>query len=350
MEVYPGGKSAEPGMPQLPKGSVKKIVIGVIIALLLIIGWTTFYTVKEHEQAAILTFGKYTTTEETAGLHFKLPYPIQQVVIVPANLTQKMQIGYREQNGQTVQVEEEALMITGDENLVSADAVVEWRVANLRDFLYNIDDPEEFLRNSASAAIRSVIGSTNLDYAITDGKTVIQSEVKKRLEDLQLVYNTGIKIEDLKFQDIEPPEGKVQTAFKEVTNAREEKNTKINQAQKYVNDRLPKARGEAQALIEQAEAEKHSRIVNAQGDVAKFNAVYNEYVKNPDITSSRLILETLERTLPNAKVIITDGGGDTVKYLPLNELMKSSGTKAAATIAPAPVPQQSSNEEGGAGQ
>src|SRR5690606_8078034 len=138
---------------------------------------------------------------------------------------------------------------------------------------------------------------------------------------LHAQYETGIQIIDLKFQDIEPPEGEVQLAFKEVTNAREEKNTKINQAQRYVNDRLPKARGEAQALIETAEAEKKSRILNAEGDVAKFNAIYNEYVNNQSVTTDRLILETLETILPNAKLIVTDGSSDTVKYLPLNELM-----------------------------
>lgn len=345
MEVYSGGKSDQrppSGTPQLPKGTIQKLVAGIVIAVVLLLGWSSFYTVQEQEQAAIMTFGKYSHTEESSGLHFKLPYPIQQVVIVPAKLTQQLHIGYRESNGQNVSVEEEALMITGDENLVSADAVVEWRISDLHSYLYNIENAEVFLRNSAVSAIRSVIGSTNLDYAITEGKTVIQGDVKKRLEELMEHYNTGIYIVDLKFQDIEPPEGAVQQAFREVTNAREEKNTKINQAQKYVNDRLPKARGEAQALIEQAEAEKLSRVVNAQGDVAKFNAVYNEYVKNPNITSDRLVLETLEKILPNAKVIITDGGGDTVKYLPLNELLGASRSGTASPSSSTQTPAQSS--------
>jgi membrane protease subunit HflK len=313
---------------QIPAGFGKKLAIGVAAILLLALGSSMFYTVQEQEQAAILTFGKYTATQEEPGLHFKLPYPIQSVVKVPANLTQRLQIGYREEHGQIVPVPEEALMITGDENIVWADAVVEWRVADIRNYLYNIDNPEKFLRNAASAAIRSVIGSSKLDYAITEGKTVIQTEVKAKLEELQQLYQTGIQIVDLKFQDIEPPEGEVQQAFKEVTNAREEKNTKINQAQKYVNDRLPKARGEAQALIEQAEAEKKSRILNAQGDVAKFNAIYNAYVANPNVTAERLLLETLERVLPGAKVIITDGKGNTVQYLPLDELLRGNRSKA----------------------
>ncbi|RXZ80083.1 FtsH protease activity modulator HflK [Paenibacillaceae bacterium] len=341
MEVYQGGKGGDSNqIPQIPKGTAKKVIIGAVVALLLWVGWSCFYTVQEQEEAAKLTFGKYTSTTEKAGLHFKLPYPIEKVIIYPTKLTQKMQIGYRELNGKSVSVESDALMITGDENLVSADAVVEWRVSNLEAFLYNIDDPETFLRNTASASIRSVIGANKLDFAITEGKTIIQAEAKKRLEELHLFYNTGIKIEDLKFQDIEPPEGTVQQAFREVTNAREEKSTKINQAQKYVNDILPKARGEAQALIEKAESEKHSRIVNAQGDVAKFNAIYNEYVKNPDITSDRLILETLEKILPGAKVIITDGGSDTVKYLPLNELMNSSRSGNSVTPPTVTTPPQ----------
>lgn len=325
---------ARPGQPgpawQLPAGFGKKLAAGAIAVLLLAIVSSMFYTVQEQEQAAILTFGKYTATQEKPGLHFKLPYPIQSVVKVPANLTQRLQIGYREENGKITPVPEEALMITGDENIVWADAVVEWRVADIRNYLYNIDDPEQFLRNAASAAIRSVIGSTRLDYAITEGKTVIQSEVKAKLEELQQLYQTGIQILDLKFQDIEPPEGEVQQAFKEVTNAREEKNTKINQAQKYVNDRLPKARGEAQALIEQAEAEKKARILNAQGDVAKFNAIYDAYLANPDVTAERLLLETLERVMPGAKVIITDGKGNTVQYLPLDELLRGSRSRTGA--------------------
>lgn len=308
-------------LPRVPRGIIKKVVIALIIIAILLLGSTMFYTVEEHEQAAILTFGQYSATAG-AGLHFKLPYPIQEVIVIPALQTQKIHIGYRENNGQIEVVEEESMMITGDENIVSADAVVEWKVSDLEKYLFNIEDPEQFLRNSASASIRSVIGSTNLDYAITDGKTVIQTEVKKKLEELMQDYETGIFINDLKFQDIEPPEGEVQQAFKEVTNAREEKNTKINNAQNYTNDRLPKARGEAQALIENAEAEKKSRILNAEGDVAKFNAIYEEYSKNPNVTKRRLILETLEQIMPGAQIIITDQSGSTVNYLPLNEVMK----------------------------
>jgi membrane protease subunit HflK len=315
--------------PQLPEGLKKKVGIGIIGVLLAGAAYTSFYTVEEHETAAILTFGQY-TAETSAGLHFKFPYPIQQVIKVPALQTQRIQFGYRESNGKITPVPEEALMITGDENIVSADAVVEWNVSNVRQYLFNIKEPEQFIRNATSAAIRSVMGESALDYAITDGKTDIQGKVKERLIEMQERYATGIHVRDLKFQDIEPPEGNVQTAFKDVTNAREEKNTKINVANKYENDIIPKARGDAQMMIEQAEGAKKSRVLNAQGDVAKFNAIYNEYVNNKGITEKRLILETLEKVMPNAKILITDGSGDTVNYFPVNELLRPS-TGAAGT-------------------
>ncbi|CAH0121805.1 MULTISPECIES: FtsH protease activity modulator HflK [unclassified Paenibacillus] len=325
MEVINGGgKPSASKLPPIPKGVAKKIAIAIAIVAVLALGSTMFYTVQEQERAAVLTFGKF-TSEERSGLHVKFPYPIQEVIKVPAEVTQRIHIGYTENagGGATPNLEE-ALMITGDENIVSADAVVQWKIGSVEKYLYNIEDPEQFLRNATSAAIRSVIGSNKLDYAITDGKTVIQAQVKEKLVELNELYQTGIFIQDFIFQDIEPPEGEVQQAFKEVTNAREEKNTKINNARKYENDIIPKARGEAQAILENAEAVKKTRILNAQGDVAKFNAIYNEFAKNPNVTETRLILETLEKILPKAKIFITDGSGDTVKYLPLNELMKNS--------------------------
>ncbi|TVX97735.1 FtsH protease activity modulator HflK [Cohnella terricola] len=323
----------------LPPGLLKKIGIGVAVLFAALIAYSSFYTVQEQERAAILTFGKY-SGDSTAGLHFKWPYPIQQVIIVPAELTQRIHIGYRQNGDIVTPVEEESMMITGDENIVSADAVVQWKISNIHEYLYNIDNPEQFLRNAASSSIRSVIGSEKLDYAITDGKTEIQEKVRKQLIDLQAKYQTGIQIIDIKFQDIEPPSGQVEEAFQKVTNAREEKNTKINNAAKYENDKIPKARGEAQALIENAEAAKKSRILNAEGDVAQFNAIYAEYAKNKGVTESRLIMETLEKILPKAKIFITDSSGDTVKYLPINELMRSTGSASSPA----------GTSQGGAGQ
>lgn len=326
---FQGSTPSTPTKPPMSPKQIRKIVIGVVLGIIiLVIGSSSFYTVEEREKAAVLTFGKY-THEVGSGLHFKWPSPIQEVIIVQAELTQYITIGYKEANGVTQVVEEEAMMITGDENIVSADAVVTFKIGDIKNYLTNIENPEQFLRNSAVASIRSVIGSQKLDYVITDGKTVVQEMVREQLIELQKKYNTGITILDLKFQDIEPPDGQVAEAFRAVTNAREEKNTKVNNALKYENERIPVARGEAQALIENAEAEKASRILNAQGDVAKFNAIYAEYVNNKQITESRLMLETLEKIYPGAKIIITNQNGDTVNYLPLNDLINRTNTSSS---------------------
>ncbi len=319
------GNNQRPEMPEITPAMIKKIIIGIVVVLILALGSSMFYTVQEEEHAAILTFGAFTEEVVDAGLKFKAPFPFQRVIKVPAKLTQRIEIGYRTAaNGSVIPVEEEALMITGDENIVHADAIVEWRIGNVKDFLYNISDGELFLRNAATASIRAVIGSTNLDFAITDGKTEIEARVTEQLLELQERYNTGIHVIALRFQDIEPPSGEVQAAFKDVTNAREEQNTKVNVARRYENERIPVARGEAQALIEGAEATKEGRIFSATGDVAQFNAIYTEYLNNPVITESRLVMETLEQIYPNAQIFITSSNGDTVQYLPLNELMRGS--------------------------
>jgi len=334
-----------PKRNELSPRAIRNTLLGVVLVIIAVyVATTSFYTVQERERAAILTFGKY-THENGSGLHFKFPYPIQDVIIVPAELTQYITIGYRESPNGNISIDEEAMMITGDENIVSADAVVTWKISNIKNYLTNISDPEVFLRNSASASIRSVIGSQKLDFAITDGKTVIQELAFEQLLELQEKYQTGIQIIDLKFQDIEPPDGEVADAFRAVTNAREEKNTKVNVAAKYENDRIPKARGEAQALIESAEAEKASRIFNAEGDVAKFNAIYSEYTKNKNVTESRLILETLEKILPNAQVFITNSGSDTVNYLPLNEMLKGSNKPSTTPSSSTSSPNSANNAQ-----
>lgn len=323
-------QSNRPNIPAIPAGLIKKVVIAVIVIAILAAGSTMFYTVQEQEHAAILTFGRLTHEQVDAGLYFKLPYPIQQVIKVPAKLTQKIEIGFRTmRDGTIVSVEDEALMITGDENIVHADAIVEWRISNVKDYLYNISDGEQFLQNATTASIRSVIGSANLDFAITDGKTEIEARATEQLLELQERYKSGIHIIALRFQDIEPPSGEVQAAFKDVTDAREEQNTKVNEARRYQNERIPVARGEAQALLEAAEATKEARIFAATGDVAKFNAIYAEYQNNPEITEYRLVLETLEQIYPNAKIIITNKDGSTLQFLPLNELLNQTGGGAA---------------------
>ncbi|KKM09024.1 tail fiber protein [Clostridiales bacterium PH28_bin88] len=302
-----------------PAGLKSAVVGAVFLAIAVSAALTSWYTVAEHEQGMVMTFGRVTNYTEP-GLHFKIPWPVQSVEVLPVKKTFALKFGYREKDGVTVDVPEEAMMLTGDENIVWADAQVEWRVADAKKFLYGSADPEKVLVNATSASIRSVMGTTDLDLAITTGKVEIQAKIQENLMKLMDNYDVGVQILAVKLQDVEPPDA-VKAAFQAVTDAREMKNTKINQAEKYRNEQVPNARGEANALIANAEATKKERVAHAQGDVAKFNALYIEYARSKDITTKRLIIETLEQVLPGAEIYIMDqGDGGTVKYLPLREV------------------------------
>lgn len=289
-----------------------------IIGILLIVwlGTTTWFRVQEHEEALVLTMGRATRQVEK-GIHGKLPWPFEEVHVLPVRITQQLQFGFRENGGPIQLIADEAMMITGDENLVWADLIVEWRVSDIKKYLFHSDQPQEILRDATSAALRSVIGTTVLDVAITTGKFEIQAEVEKQLIDLMNYYDLGIAVTSVKLQDIEPP-AEVQPEFKAVTDAREARATKINEAEKYRNDRTPRARGEAQQLIERAEARKTERINSALGDIANYNAALAAYQANPQVTEKRLILETLEAILPGAEITIVDTTSEgTVRYLPI---------------------------------
>ncbi|WP_374712988.1 FtsH protease activity modulator HflK [Symbiobacterium terraclitae] len=295
---------------------IRRALLGLLlVALVADLALTTWFRVEEHESALVLTMGRATRQVEK-GLHTKLPWPLETVVVVPTKQTQELQFGFREQGGQVRLVEDEALMITGDENLVWADLLVEWRVQDIQQYLFAVDDPERLLRNATAASLRSVMGTTGLDFAITTGKFEIQDEVERQLVELMNAYGTGIQIIDVKLQDVEPPK-QVAAEFKAVTDAREAQQTKINEAGKYEAERIPQARAEARQLLEQAEARKQARINQALGDVAQYKAIYEAYKANPTVTRERLLLETLEQILPGAEIVIMDSSDGTVKYLPI---------------------------------
>jgi len=286
-----------------------------VLAILVDAGMTSWFRVAEHEEALVMTFGK-PGAQVQKGVHTKLPWPVQTVEVLPVRITQQMTFGYREQTGKVTDVPEEAMMITGDEGIIWADLLVEWRISDISKYLFNTEQPEQLLNNATSAALRSVIGSKKLDDALTTGKVEIQSQVQQRLVELLDSYDAGIRIESVKLQDVEPP-SEVADAFKDVNNARETMVTKQNEAEKYRNEQVPTARGKAQELIEKANAKKLERTNAAKGDVAKYLALYDAYKANPTITRDRLILETLDQILPKAEIYIMDSSEGTVKYLPI---------------------------------
>lgn len=303
--------------------SLKKIYLTsgiVVLAIILgLVAFTTWYTVDESEQAVMLTFGKVEDGISEPGLHFKLPWPIQSIEKLSKE-TFSLQFGYEEKDGEIKEFPDETKMITGDENIVLADLVVQWKITDPSKYLYNADNPREILYDATSASVRSIIGNSKIDDALTSGKAEIEADVRDLLSSLIEKYDMGISVLGVKLQDVELPNKEVRKAFTDVTDARETMNTKINEAKKYRNKQLNEAQGEKDALISRAEGEKAARIERARGDVAVFNELYVEYKRNPDITKQRLIIETMEQVLPGAEIYIMNDDGSTMKYFPIRPL------------------------------
>lgn len=307
-----------------------------LILILGVVGFTSWYTVDESEQAVILTFGKIDEGISQPGLHFKMPWPIQDVRKLSKE-TFSLQFGYKEENGEVVEeFPQDTKMITGDENIVLADLVVQWKITDPGKFLYNSEDPKNILYNATSASLRGVIGSSKIDDVLTSGKAEVEAKVRDVLTELLTDYDIGVSILAVKLQDVELPNEQVRKAFTQVTDARETMNTKINEANKYLNQKKQEAEGEKDAIISRAEGDRAARTEKAIGDVAVFNALYNEYKKQPDITRKRLVLETIDQVLPNADVYILNDDGGTLKYLPIRPLEGNN-----------PAPQTKATEQGG---
>lgn len=300
--------------------SLKRIYTTVFLVILAaVIGsvaLTSWYTVDQSEQAVIMTFGKVEEGISEPGLHFKMPWPIQTVETMSKE-TFSLQFGYQEKDGEIVEFTNDTKMITGDEYIVLADMVVMWKISDPGKYLFNSDDPQDVLFNATSASLRSIIGSTQIDEALTSGKAQIEIEVFDLLTSLMETYDIGISVTSVNLQDVELPNEEVRKAFTDVTDAREMEATKNNEAKRYQNQRMNEAEGEKDAIISKAEGEKAERIERARGDVAKFNSLYSEYVNAPELTKTRLILETMEEVLPYAEIYIMNDDGNTMKYFPL---------------------------------
>ena len=319
-EVMAKNHSSSPQKRRPSKLGRKIALIGLILLVGPYLLGSCIYTVDQSEYAIITTFGKPDTQPVGSGLRFKLPYPIQSVIKLSKE-TFSTTIGYQETpDGQLEIYEHEAKMITGDENIILADLEIQWKISDPIAFLYNTSDPKRILYNATSSALRGVVGSSLVDDVLTDGRAEVISNIREELMRLINEYELGITIVNVNLQDVDLPTAQVDAAFKAVTDAREESLTKINNAEKYRNQKLNEVMGERDATISQAEAQKVATIEKANGDTAKFNALYNEYVKNKEVTRQRLITETLNTVLKDAKVYIVDDSGSTVKYLPIEVL------------------------------
>ena len=300
------------------------VVLGALVVWLL----TGTYMVGPDEVGVVRTFGEHTRVAQS-GLNWHFPVPIETVNTPKVTEVKRIEIGFRTlRNGQYRTVEKESLMLTGDENIVDAEMIVQYKIKDPVAYLFNIVEPELTVREAAEASLRTVVGRNKIDETLTTGKFTIQEETKFQLQSILDLYESGIHVVAVQLQDVSPPK-EVIGAFKDVASAKEDKNRMVNQAEGYRNDLIPKARGEAEAMLRDAEGFRESRIKRAEGDAAKFTTILQEYRKAKSITEKRLYLETMEKVLPGIeKIIIPDkDSGNILNLLNLNPGTEKGGQK-----------------------
>ncbi len=302
---------------------IRKIIIAAAAAIVVLIGvLTCFYTIDDKQQGVVTTFGQVTEIVEP-GLHFKLPFGIQQVDKVDVNVYQKIELGYASNDdGGYVTKTSESTMITGDYNIVNVDFYVEYKISDPVQYLYSSNNPELILRNLIQSQVRNVVGSSSVDSVLTDGKENIQMQVKQLVTEILAEYDIGLSLVDVRIQDAEPPTRDVIEAFKAVETAKQQAEAVVNEAKAYQNAKLPEAQAQADQLRQNAQYLKQKRINEAIEAVAMFEAMYSEYAANPDITRSRMYFEAISLVLPGVKVVINTGNGTAVDYvLPLEPMV-----------------------------
>ncbi|TYP92539.1 protease FtsH subunit HflK [Fodinibius salinus] len=313
--------------PQLKKLSknIRYIVLAVVV---LVLAFSSFFTVNPEEVGVITRFGEFTRTAQP-GLNFKLPF-LEGVQLVPVERQLKHEFGYRTVSAgvNTSYAKKpytnESLMLTGDLNLADVEWVVQYRVQDPYNFLFKIREPEQTLRDVSEAAMRQIVGDRTVNEVLTVGRAEVAAKAKELIQKLCDEYESGLRIEQIVLQDINPPDP-VKPAFNAVNEAQQKKETLINQAKSEYNKVIPKARGQAEETIQKAKGYAVNRTNRAEGEASRFNQLYREYRKAPEVTKRRLYLETIEKILPQiGNKIVTDQNGNNV--LPLLQ-MQMDGVK-----------------------
>jgi len=320
-------KAMQIGDFQPPNINPRTIGLIVLVILLLVLLWNTIFTVAPEEVGVVLTFGKYTRNAEP-GLRFKLPYPVQTVTKVPVQRQLKEEFGFRTESvGRrstfTGSIEEEALMLTGDLNVGVVEWTTQFRIADPFKALFRVRNLTETFRDMNEAVMRSVVGDRSVTEVLTIGRQEIASEVELRLQEMCDQYETGLKIEQVVLQDVNPPD-EVKDSFNEVNQAQQQKERMINQARAEFNKVIPRASGEAEQTIQEAEGYATDRVNRSQGDASRFGALLEAYHRAPEVTRRRIYLETMQRVLPQVQhTVVLDK--DLKGLLPLLQLDTGGG-------------------------
>ena len=331
-----GGSGGRPagGGPGFGRRINPWIILGVLVVVWLATG---VYIVRPDERGIVMRFGRV-VRESPSGPGYHLPWPIETVLKPSVTAIRKAEIGFRTVDvgppARYQEVAREALMLTGDENIVKLEFIVQYRVrpdaSGATDFLFNVREPDETVRNAAEAAMREVIGRTNIDEALTEGKEKIQQEAQRELQEMLDMYRIGVDVVVVQLQDVDPPD-QVSDAFKDVISAQQDRERLINEALGYANDVVPRARGQAAQLLNESEGYKEATVREAEGSAQRFVATQEAYATARDVTRQRLYLETMEAILPPMNKILMDdlSGKQAVPYLPLEAFLPRRPPEAA---------------------
>ncbi|MEZ5904944.1 MAG: FtsH protease activity modulator HflK [Geminicoccaceae bacterium] len=337
--LFPGGGGGG------GRGLSAKAIGIVVLALLGIWLASGFYRVQPEEEGVVLRFGKLNRVT-TPGLNYHLPSPIESVLTPQVTRVNRVEVGFRSGSGGSGGgrgISEEALMLTGDENIIDVNFVVLWRISNAADYLFNIRDPEDTVAIAAESVMREVIGQTPILEATTEGRRAIEGRVREQMQVLMNEYGAGINIEEVQLQKSDPP-AEVIDAFRDVQRAQADRERLQNEAEAFANDIIPRARGEAERLLQEAQAYEQEAVERARGEADRFTQVLEAYGQAKDVTIKRIYLETMEEVLGGVNKVIIDsqgGANGVVPYLPLPDLERRARERdAAASAATGSVPAE----------
>ena len=305
----------------------KIIVILIVLILIFIYLGTGVYQVGPSEVALVKTFGKYTHTVGP-GMHFHMPVPFQSHVIVDVESLRKIEIGFRTVSDRYGKVSyesvpSESLMITGDGNIVSVEAVIQYKIKDPIAFAFNILSDEALVRFTTESVLRENVAMVTIDEVLTIGRDRIAMDTAKRVQQILDRYNAGIKVENVLLQEVAPPD-EVLEAFDDVNNAKQDKERLINEANRYANDVVPRSEGQAQKVLKEAQAYANEVYLRAEGDAERFLKIYKEYRKAPKVMEARLLYDAMERFLSSSTVIV-NLDSETLKFLDLQKMLRGEG-------------------------
>ncbi len=316
-----GSGGGTPPPLQLPGNWFQVLIVALLVGIGLFL-YTAFYTVPSDSVGLVQRFGKY-LKEQPSGLHFKIPWGADEVIIVPVKRQLKQEFGFSTAGAtnptQTAtNPQAQSQMVTGDLNAALVEWVVQYRIADPRKYMFDVRNPGETLRDLSESVMREVVGDRTVDEVITIGRQEIEDEALVKMQELATKYGIGISIDQVQLKNINPPRP-VQESFNEVNQAQQEKESLINAARREYNKVIPLAEGEKDQRIRAADGYRLKRINEAEGDAARFNAVLKEYSKAPEVTRRRIYIETLEEVLPglDSKVIMDDNSQQVLPLLPL---------------------------------